>query len=243
MGRPKITNKQELTQKVTFFLTDEAKLEVLFYVTTRDNKLLKLDIDEDDANSLIDDFKKEIKRVVIDSEYQIRNYSTSEDRKNCYFVYDLADVPNIFTHIENAAIDNDVNVFDKNSTLSDLTGFITVFAFGDDIVKLYRPIYNVDKIITKDRHVYLFEDDSRFVKFSKEALSISPTFSILYVDKNFVIIDIDKVERSFNLHQIVTNEAKTLLKDLERISLIENLDLISQIVSDNVRLAKKLICT
>ncbi len=61
--------------------------------------------------------------------------------------------------------------------------------------------------------------------------------------EEFVIVDIDKLERNLNLHNIIINEARGLAKDLKHLSLIEDIDFISTTVSGNVRLAKKLIST
>lgn len=120
----KITDKQELTRQVECFFDDGANLEVLFYVTTKENDLLKLDIDENNADSLIADFKKEIKRIVVDKEYQVKSYSTSEERKHCYFVYDLADKPAVFENIIKAGIDHDIKTFSKSegNKLTDIAG-------------------------------------------------------------------------------------------------------------------------
>lgn len=240
---PNITRKEDLIQEINFIIEEDAVLEVIFYVTLKNGAFLKLDMANNAINSIISDFSKEIKRTIVDADYQIKAYSTADDRKDCYFIYDLNDIPETFEHIKSAGTRNDIPFFTKENSLKEINGLITVIAQGDKMVKLYRPVYGIDSTITKDRHMFFIENDTRFVKLSAEVFNINPNFSVIYIADEFIITDIDKEEKSQKLTEIIVNEAKRLVQDLNRLNLIKDINVISNMIPGNVRLAKKIIKT
>lgn len=236
-------NRDELIALVNAII-DSEKLEMALYVVLSDNSVKLLDMDSDDLTSLIKDYTNDVRKKICTNEYTLKAYSTADERRNCYFTYDLEEKPEEFSHIMSAGNEEKSVYFStKDNALKEITALIAVLSSEGRRLKVYKKINPLEKMAVKDRRFYIVKDDQRFVKASEDMININPAFSILWINDTYVLTDIDKLEKSLGLTSIITNEATRLVDTLKAINLIADLNVITQYTGTDLALAKKIIAT
>lgn len=85
--------KDELRSSVQFIIDGTKQKEIDIYALVGET-YYKLDIVDDVEQDFISLFASGIKKSIIENDkYEVMAYSTSDERKNCYYQYDLEEFP------------------------------------------------------------------------------------------------------------------------------------------------------
>ena len=218
--------KEELQNSVQFVFDDTRQKELTVYALVSET-YYKLDILGEHEEDLVKLFAGGIKKSIVDNDkYSIHAYSTSDERKNCYYQYDLAVEPAEIQTMSAVVTAQDVEVYhvDEMSTLKDIDALFVVISSRADVIVLYKNISQLDFVDVHQRFLLIKSSDHQLTKLDKDYLRISSSFQMIRTTLGTVIHDITPLEKSDGFGQIVANEVHTRMEDIESIGLIENMD-------------------
>lgn len=105
-------NKQDLNQLLDFLVHPQGELQTMLFALLFDGRLMSLDVRNDDLAPIGDMFSNFLVESVINKDdFLVIPLSDADERKNCFYEYDLLDRPqelDSLSEIEN----NHVNNFD-----------------------------------------------------------------------------------------------------------------------------------
>lgn len=211
--------KEELKKKVEFVINDHVNKTVSVFVTTDTKGRPQLfNIVDKDLNDLIQMFVQSIKSVLIDKEYIIENYSTSLKREDVLYVYDIDDkhTPEMETMEEVVGIQVP-EYFDQGVTrIEKINGLYIVIKDENNqgIITLFKNITNIDKAYAASTFLIFGKENQQFERQRKNMLRISPSFHMMRVNKDIILIDLDKLEKPLHLDAILRREMERDVKIL-----------------------------
>lgn len=197
----------------------------------------KLDIAGDALPGLKALFMQSIHEVIMErAELAVLDLSTSDERANAIYVYDI-DVPDGLAAIESVSETDNLPLLDlAESDLSDIKALI--IEIGNDIgqVVLYKTMAPVN--IFGRGSFFLKKVRHRLEQIGDEFLRVSAGFQFMRVDGELLVVDLRALERSFGFHEAVVREAALGISAIESISLVENPDVLRELL-DNVKYARR----
>lgn len=233
-------NKQELNSALGFINEPQGELQILFYALLEGvEEPQKLDIKGEDLPELRQLFVNAIQsHIIAKDDYVVLPLSIADERGKCLYQYDL-EVPQDLQLLENVIGNDNLENFDfNNDQLSGIDSLIIVLADDNNEVSLFKKLSPVE-VIGRGGYM-LWKSNQRLERFNDQLLRISSKFQVVRVSGEFIIIDLNAIEKSFGFHDVITREAMASL------SVISNMQIVSNIVSleelfDDVSFARKLI--
>ena len=203
-------NEQELKEKIVFAIDENVEKTIAIYVTTDTTGPQLFNIIERDLGDLTTMFSKTIKSIIVDKEFELENYSTSVKRVDALHVYDLT---NEYT-VEMERMANVQNIqipeyFDTSVTkLERINGVYIVIRDNTNqkAITLYKNITNVDKAYAAATFFIFKKENQLFERQKENMLKITPSFQMILVDDNVVLVDLDKIEKPLHLDAILLKE-------------------------------------
>lgn len=217
--------KDELKNSVQFIIDETKRKEIDIYALVGDT-YYKLDIVDGVEQDFISLFTLGIKKSIIETDkYEVMDYSTSDERKNCYYQYDLEEEPAEIQTMASVVGAQDVEVYhiDEASTLSDIDALYVVLSYQNETVVLYKNISQLDFVDVHQRF-FLIKSDHQLAKLDKDYLRISSTFQMIRTSLGTVILDLKPLEKSEGFGQVIANEVTARMSSIESIGLIEDMD-------------------
>jgi hypothetical protein len=198
----------------------------------------KLDIDSDSRPSLKDLFIESLRtRISNNDELSLIDFSSSDDRSNAAFVYDL-DVPDELKAMTAVTESDDLPLFDfSDNELSRVRALLIEIGNDDQQVVLYKTIAPVN--IFGQASYFLRKAEHRLKRIEDDFMRISPGFQLMQIAGELIVIDLAAVERTFGFHDIIKREAEAGIEAIEEISILESVDMLREMI-DEVRYARKL---
>lgn len=218
--------KVTLRNEVQFLFDDTKEKSIDVFALVGDT-YYKLDLLPDSRPDLVTLFVNGVKKSIVDNDkYDIRPYSTSDERKNCYYEYDLTERPTEIQTMSAVVGAQDVEPYrvDEFSTLNDIDALYIVLSHQNEVVVLYKYISQLDFVDVHQRFLLIKNSDHQLTKLDKDYLRVSSTFHMIRTASGTVILDITPLEKSTGFDQIVKNEVNTRIGDIETIGLIEDMD-------------------
>lgn len=205
--------KDTLLRKVGFAVQPDSPKEIqMFGFLKEDNTPWKLNIDNDFEEGIIKVVSFGIKTLLQDADYQIIDFSTADERKNRYYNYDLAEVPEGLKMLPTVIGNADIGEYDMNAhQLTDLDHLIIVMSDGGDHkFSIYKQLSSVEKITKSEKSLLarINLDNPRIVEETKPLLRIGPSFQAIWVDGKYVVLNDKFLESNFKMLDILKNEAK-----------------------------------
>ena len=237
-------NRQELIQKVEFLVGEGHKELHLYGFTKSEDNIYKINISPALETQLIEVVTSGVKAYLIEKEYDILNFSTAESRQNCYFYYDLEEMPERMVQVPYVIGNHNVPSFNlHNHSVEELNTLVILITDGNGhSFALYKIISAVEKVVKSTKQVlvkfgigeeYLTEEDTPLLR-------ISPRFQMVYVDGSFVFLDSSSVEGQFKLHQLLNNEAARKIEVIAQTGLLKDVNKLRQ-YTDNIAFSRKLV--
>ncbi|MFV0562779.1 anti-phage protein KwaB [Malaciobacter mytili] len=231
-------NEQELKDALQFYYDNFDEIGVSVYAILRDKENpVKLDIESDALGGLKTLFLDSVQKTVLDNdELNILNLSTSDDRVNAIYLYDV-DVPDELSCI-NRVISTDnlplMNIAD--TTLSDVQALLIEIGNNENQVVLYKTMAPIN--IYGRASFFLKKSKTRLTQIDDEFLRVSPNFQLMKVNDNLFVLDLKSLEKNFGFHEVIKREATLGVTAIETMLLVENTEVLHELI-DDVKYARK----
>ncbi|NIJ46616.1 hypothetical protein FHR24_003106 [Wenyingzhuangia heitensis] len=233
-------NKEELNQSLDFIITNPIdKIEIsIFSILKENNEVVRLDIELDNLPQIIKLFKNSIQNNIIEKDdFSILQLSTADERKNCFYEYDL-DLPEELKKLESVITDENIKKFNfKKNKIIDIDSLIIVLACGDKEISLFNKLSNVE-ILARGGYI-IGKAKERFSKFNEQLLRISPKFQVIRISDKTIITNLETIEKSFGFQDVIKREADIGVNDISSMNILREIDSLREMIS-NVSFARKL---
>lgn len=232
---------EEFKKKINMVLNDAVSLQVYFVLKTQNGKTIKLaDIDNgktlQDLKALFIDKINE--DLINDEQLSILELSTTDERTNAIYHYDLDDLPEELIPIYNFNLKNKFETFSfQFDNLKDINGFIILVGSRNNNMVLYKKHYPVC-LIRRDSFM-LIKKDERFIKMEEDILKLSSNFDFLKIGNDLFIKELSVLENFFGFREIIKKEALLALSQIDAKGIVEDIEVLKETV-DDVTFARKL---
>ena len=234
-------NLVDLKGKLNLFLNESNQSGISIYVILKERQgleLRKLDIERAAEQGLKDLFTQSLRAEIVDNEdLSILNLSTSDERINAVYVYDL-EVPKELQVMESVTKSDDIPKFDfSENQLSRVKALLVKIGNNDFQIVLYKSMAPVN--VFKQSSFFLKKSDQRFERITDEFVRISSGFQLLRVDDTILVIDIMSLEKLFGFYEIIRREALAGIGAIEQTAILEDVDGLTELI-DDIGFARKL---
>lgn len=230
--------KEEFQNQVKRFV-DKKLHECKIYVVLKNGTNKLLNIEQKDLDDLCELYFDHLEERCLTLDFSLMDYSTADARKDCYYRYDLADLPESFKCLSPLP-DHTDNLDLSVNELQDIEAILVILYNGVDKIALYKYLYSIEVVATKKK-ILLVEQNQRFVRASQDLLRITPGIDVLYMNGQTFILNLKAVEKNDQLTMIIQNEAVNNIEHLKATGIVSNLDDIKKMLSGNTPLAKRFI--
>ncbi|MCD8181804.1 MAG: hypothetical protein LUE99_00520 [Bacteroides sp.] len=140
-------SKDELIQSINFLFQNNIEKQIIIYALLENNAYpQKLDIKNENLPELIQVFSNGINKRIVEKEYTIVSLSTADERGNCYYEYDLDELPAEIEFLSTVVGNDSLQVFDfRTSKINQIKSLIIVISSGDSIITLFKKLTPVEK--------------------------------------------------------------------------------------------------
>jgi hypothetical protein len=231
----------ELKRKLEGILNDAVTLQVYIVLKTQNSVSIKL-ADIDNGKTLRDLralFINKINEELIHNEQlSILELSTTDERTNAIYHYDLDDVPEELEPIRSFNLQNNYITFSfQDDNLKDISGFILLLGTRNNNIILYKKHYPIC-LIKRDSFL-MFKKDERFVEMEEDLIRLSSNFEFIKIGQDLFIKQLSVLEKFFGFHEIIKKEAILALDQIEAKGIIEDIGVLRETI-DDVTFARKL---
>lgn len=234
-------DKEQLQQKITDILSKD-NVEGIILLVLKDGSTSILNLKNEDNEAIIKEYAAAVSAKCLTQEYELKNYSTADNRKDCLYVYDLPDIPDCFQRMKISKEEQErLSPFNvKVHKLNEVSGIIVILSDGEKNIVLFKNVYAIEIIGVRSR-ILVFHSNNQFERATNDMIRLTPDFDVILIDNQFVITNLKSIERIQQLTQITLNVASARIDDINKINILCNLDKIRDMVKDDVGLAKKVI--
>lgn len=228
-------NKEQLIDRLSYFLEPANNIgAVLYFVLEQDGETIIrfANLDNNTQMELKNRFLESITEKFIDNEeLHFLNISEADERKNVVYRYDVGEKPanlNILDEI----LANEVQPpfrFNRNN-LSDIKGYLITIGDEGNRIALYKKQYPVN-LLKRDRFL-LVQDNQRFSQVQGDTLAIDKNFDFMMVDDDFIVLNINTLERFFGFEQVVRDLAQHVIDSIETGDLLEDIEELQELAKD-----------
>ncbi|MGV4477922.1 anti-phage protein KwaB [Ornithobacterium rhinotracheale] len=236
-------NKEELNNSLQFIVEEEksSAVEIVMYAILKNKKdPLKLDIKPEDSAEIAKMFVKSIKNNIIQEEdYSVLSLSSADERKNCFYEYDL-ELPEELTLLEKVIGNDNLKTFDfRKNEFSEIDSLIIVLGIGDKKVSIYKKLSPVE-VIGRGGYIFgIVKSKKRLERFDEQLLRITSKFQVIRIDEKVIILDLKTIEKSFGFHDVIKREAVLGLSAINKMNIISDIESLKEMI-DDVTFARKL---
>lgn len=241
-------NREELVNRVGFILEEGEKELQLFGFISGDDTPYRISLSPDLEAELIDIFALGVRRLIKDKEYVIVNFSTADERKNRYYLYDLEEKPERMISMSDVIGNHNLISFDfSRHTVSEINTLIALISDGNGkTFTIYKVLSPVEKIAKSSNSLLarIGIGNNVLEEVQESLLKIGPKFQIVFSEENgegvYVFLESSVVEGQFDLHQILNNQATRDISKIERTSLLKDVTKLQQYIN-KASFSKKLV--
>jgi len=197
----------------------------------------KIDIQADALGGLKSLFIQSLRELISDrADLHVLNLSTSDERIDAIYVYDL-DVPEELTVLETVLATDDLPLLDLN--VSELSGIkALLIEIGNNVgqIVLYKTLAPVN--IFGRASFFLKKSQHRLEQIDDEFLRVSPGFQLMRINGELLVIDLSAIEKNFGFHEVIKREAVLGVDSIEAMQVIENPEVLRELL-DDVKYARR----
>jgi Domain of unknown function (DUF4868) len=163
--------------------------------------------------------------------------SSSDERTNAIYLYDL-EVPQELTHAFNAVAQQDgLALFNfSEKQLLNIKALLIEIGNNECQIILYKSMSTVN--IFGQSSYFLMKHQHRIKKIEDDFMRISSGFQLLKIGGEILVLELSVLEKTFGFHDVIKREATISLKAIQAISLLENIEVLSEMIED-VKYARK----
>ena len=227
-------NLDNLKKSVNYFIDNYDDVGVSVYAILKnrgDSDPVKIDIESEALNGLKKIFVQIIKECVFDNDdLTVLNLSSSDERLNALYIYDL-EIPSELATINTVISTDDLPKLNLNQhDLSSIKALLIELGNDEKQIVLYKTLAQVN--IFKRSGLFLKKSKSRLEKIDDEFLRISSGFQMFQVDGALLVVDLQTIEKSFGFHDVIKKEAALGVAAVEKIQLVQNQEVLLELLDD-----------
>lgn len=232
-------NAQQLKDALQIFHdnVDDIGVSVYAILKDSDNSPIRLDIENVALQGLKTLFMEHIKETITEQEeLDVLNLSTSDERLNAVYVYDI-DIPDELTAMDTIVASDDIPLLDLASvSLSNIKALLIEIGNHIGQIVLYKTMAPVN--IYGRASFFLKKSRHRLEQIDDEFLRISPNFQMMKVQDELLVIDLSSIEKSFAFHDVIRREAALGIQAIETMAIIGNPEVLHELL-DDVKYARR----
>ena len=232
--------KESLIEKVDFVFQENIEKQIIVYaLLSGDDIPRKLDIKNENLKDLLEVFSFGIKSSLREKDYSIISLSTADERKDCYYKYDIEENPAEIELLTSVIGNDNIPIFDFIvCNIKQIRALIIIISGGEKVITLFKKLTPVEKIIGQSSFL-MHKANHRFEKFEDNLLRISPSFQILHIDNETIILDINLLEKFFGFVDVIKREATLGVNAIREMQLVSNIETLTELI-DDIKFARKL---
>lgn len=174
-------------------------------------------------------------------EDEIIRLSSADERRNALYYYDLDELPSEMEELK--AISQGTGVGEtfcfREDKLVQIIAFIVIIGNENKNIILYKQQYPVS-LLNRDRYMLTpIPHKNRFKRFNQDILRIDFNYQFFLWNGVIYISDIDKMEKICSFHDIILNEARKSICEIENLQILDNVEVLTDEL-DNITFARKL---
>jgi hypothetical protein len=231
-------NIVELKSEIEFFNDNIDEIGVSIYAVLK-NELnpVKLDIESKALNGLKTLFLDSLNETIIyNDELSVLNLSSSDDRVNAIYQYDV-DIPDDLSCINSVIITDNLPLMNISDTsLLDVQALLIEIGNDEKQMVLYKTMASIN--IYGRTNFFLKKSDTRLTQIDDEFLRVSSNFQLIRVNDKLFVIDLKSLEKNFGFHEVIKREATLGVNAVESMLLVENTEVLRELI-DDVKYARK----
>ena len=232
--------KADLINKVNFILDEEGYKELqLFGFIAGDDNVYHIGISEDLEAELVRVVASGVKSLLVDKEYDIVAFSSADERKDKYYLYDLDQLPERMAQMSFVIGNHNVANFDlQHHTIDEINTLIMSVSNGSGATfTIYKVLSPVEKVVKSTKMILarIGMGEDFLTEESEPMLRIGPRFQILFLDSgnagvdgdgrgSYIFLESSSVESQFKLDNVLRNEAAQKLEKIEMTNLVKDLN-------------------
>ncbi len=233
-------NSDELKEALQPFLDNFDEIGVSVYAILKNengDEPRKLDIEEEALSGLKELFMQSLRKEIMDrDELTLLNLSTSDERTNAIYVYDI-EVPSELSSMENVSKSDRSILLDlAQCNLSDIKALLIEIGNNIGQIVLYKVMAPVN--IFSRASFFLMKSKHRLKQINNEFLRVSAGFQLMRINGELLVIDLNAIEKSFGFHDVIVKEAVLGIGAIELLSLVENPAVLHELL-DEVKYARR----
>ncbi|UOQ43394.1 DUF4868 domain-containing protein [Halobacillus salinarum] len=240
-------DKKDLSKILNKFILNKESIlaEIYFVLKENENTILRfVDLEEsaqkETTRQIIDNFEK---NLVNDDEVSVISISNSDDRNNVIYEYDLEEVPEDLTIVNEVKVNDEIKNFSfSDDSLESLHSIMILLVHEENSIITFKKNYPIN-LIRKDGinlMKFRFKNNTRFINLDEDIVKISPSFDIFKVDSTLFINELKVLEKFFGFHDIIEKKAKKCIETINGNEILENPEDLIELVEDDISFARKL---
>lgn len=234
-------NLEELRNKLNIVNEQENLIGITIHLIKKDDNdseetILSADISQELASELKEIFKRSINNKIINnSELDIKNISATNETVNSLFLYDFDEFP------DKLSIINNYQAFENYPEFSFSNDEFIIITVGneDNYFSIYKHVYPIT-IVRQDKMLGFIPNGNRFDKLGNNILQINSSIDFLFIENKLIINNLKTFASAYGYHEIVKNQARTKIRLIENLDLIDNIDELVAFI-ENVKYAKRVL--
>ena len=234
-------NAEELKAALQVFYDDYDEIGVSVYAILKDQDEpgpKKIDIEADATEGLKALFIQSLQDSITDKEeLSVLNLSTSDERLDAIYLYDI-DLPEELSAMEEILAADNLPLLDLGeSELSNIKALLIEIGNNVGQMVLYKNMAPIN--IFGRKSFFLKKAQHRMEKIEDEFLRISSGFQLLRINGELLVIDLAAIEKSFGFHEVIKREAALGVTAVETMQLVQNPEVLHELL-DDVKYARRL---
>lgn len=240
----------EVKEKVKKLLEQKNGIEIYFVLKKNESRTIKAvniadEFDKGNTTSeeMLNGFVAVVENIFYsynDSD-EVLKLSSADERKNALYYYDLDEFPEEMEMMKEVLSDcNGMKKFNfKEDSLDEIVALITVIGNDKHRIVLYKQQYPIS-LLKKDKYMLTpVPHKNRLKRVDSDIIRIDFNFQFCLLENTFYVSDIDKMEKIFSFHTLITNEARKSIEKISLANILENVEVLEEEL-ENVTFARKL---
>lgn len=231
--------KDYIISKINFILDEGCRKELqLFGFVAGDDNVYKINVSNELEGELIKLVASGVRSLLVDRDYDIVDFSSADERKDKYFLYDLNNVPERMAQMSVVIGNHNVRSFDlQHNSIDEINTLIMLLSDGNgSAFTIYKVLSPVEKVVKSTKMILarIGIGEDFLTEESKPLLRIGPRFQIVFFDSesnegegarrgNYIFLESSSVEGQFKLDNVLKNEAAQKLEIMEGTHLVKDL--------------------
>lgn len=231
--------KDDIISKINFILDEGCRKELqLFGFVAGDDNVYKINVSNELEGELIKLVASGVQSLLVDRDYDIVDFSSADERKDKYFLYDLNNIPERMAQMSVVIGNHNVRSFDlQHNSIDEINTLIMLLSDGNgSAFTIYKVLSPVEKVVKSTKMILarIGIGEDFLTEESKPLLRIGPRFQIVFFDSegnegegarrgNYIFLESSSVEGQFKLDNVLKNEAAQKLEIMEGTHLVKDL--------------------